>query len=212
MKQIVLALILLVTISLTSCNLNPTTKSANVKLPKDVTVKHVTLTQQEKDIAKTTSDNVEKFIFEKDKVYDIEISYYHDGKIFPQQAMYGMDSKGKSMPVILSRDILFEASEKKQQELWRISYGEGLTSFPIDFLPLGESYNSAYGIGKESFKMERGKEYLLHYVAYKKGNSFRTRYPIFGEWDTTENKLEQLKEFDYVLLFTTKISDTPGYK
>jgi uncharacterized lipoprotein NlpE involved in copper resistance len=207
MKRI-LALLLFVAISMMGCNFNSSSKATSTKLPKDVTVKHVELTQQEKDIANATGSTVEKFIFEKDKVYDIQVSYYYDGKIIPQQALLGVDSKGKDLPVLISNQSL----PNSQNKLWHIGADSG-ASFCLDFFPKDKSQIAVFDTGKSSFKMEKEKEYVLYYEAHKRGTSISSNeMAIFSNWDSTENKLEQLKNFDYVVLFTTKISDTPGYK
>ncbi|WMJ23856.1 hypothetical protein RBG61_04100 [Paludicola sp. MB14-C6] len=207
MKRILLTIILLTSIILTGCSSNSMSKSTKADLPKNPTVKHIALTKEEKEIATATCNTLEKFIIKKDKVYDIEVSYYHNGKIIPQTALLGVDSKGKDLPVIISKEILPD----NKKELWHIG-ADGGSSFYLDFLPIEGKCATLSGVTYEAFNLEKGKEYLLYYVAYKKGNSIRSGYPIFLNWDSTDNKLEPLKEFEYVILVTIKLSNTPGYK
>ncbi|WMJ23857.1 hypothetical protein RBG61_04105 [Paludicola sp. MB14-C6] len=208
MKRILLTIILLTSIILAGCSSNSTSKSTKADLPKNPTVKHVVLTKEEKEIAAATCDRIAKFVFEKNKLYDITAYSYHDGALTPRPLVMKIDSKQKNIPIIFSSHSFHDEQNNMVQENWTILANETRADFPLNLFSKGKALNCAYGIGDEAFQMEKGKEYVLYYVAYKKGTEFKTKYPIFSEWDTTENKIEQLKEFDYVLLFTAKLSDT----
>lgn len=196
MKRIIkLPLSLILIIALSSCQM---AESKN-------TVERMPLSTEEQQIADLTSDIVEKFIFEKDRIYDINIYFYRDGSMEDHGGVLGIDTKGKHETVLISG-----RKDGNVSFAWSIS---GAAKYKAIEINDDNLYMMVSGVGQEKFTMEEGKEYALVFVAYKEG----TEMPVsltepFYKWDTIEDKAGALSEFNYAYIITVSLSDLQGYK
>lgn len=199
MKKIIIILLLLASmIHLQSCQF----------IKSKYTVERIPLSKDEQRIADLAGYIVEKFTFEKDRVYDINIYLYKDNSIEITGAAFGVDTKGEAGTILIGGRT------------------EGNTSFSWSFSDSGVIIKSAaieidddrefmkiVGVGQEKFTMEEGKEYVLIFVAFKEGNQISTATTEpFITWDSVDDKAAALAEFDYAYIVTVRLSDTPGYK
>lgn len=198
MKKLIVVFLSLISITfLSSCQ----AKTNN-------TVERLPLSEAEQKIAELTSDIVEKFILDKDRVYDINIYLYKDNQIENNGGVLGIDTKGKDETVLISG--------RKDGEIgfaWNISCSGSIAKSPAIEINDDKAFMMVYGIGQEKFEMAEDKEYVLIFVAYKEGNQMRNSIAdVFYTWDTIDDKAEALAEFSYAYIVTVKYSDLPEYK
>jgi hypothetical protein len=169
------------------------------------TVENLPLSGDEQQIANLTSDIVEKFSFEKDRVYDIKIYLYQKGLLENNGGVFGIETKGETGTVLISG-----RKDGNISFAWNISAGAKYQAVEIDD---DRVFMRVNGIGQEKFVMEEGKEYVLVFVGYKEGASMSDSLTeIFYIWDTIEDKAGALGEFDYAYILTTQLSGETGYK
>lgn len=66
------------------------------------TVERIALSKDEQKIAGLTSDIAEKFLLEKDRMYDICVYLYKEGSIEKVCGLYGIDVNGEDRAVLIS--------------------------------------------------------------------------------------------------------------
>lgn len=172
------------------------------------TVERLSLSKDEQQIANLTSDIVEKFLLEKDRIYDINIYFYKDGLLENNGGVSGIDTKGADGTVIISG-----RKDKNIGFAWNISSSGSIVEYPAIDVSDDRIFMMVNGIGQEKFVMAEAKEYVLVFVAYKEGNQMQTSLTdVFYTWDTLDNKAEALAEFNYAYIITVRLSYLPGYK
>lgn len=171
------------------------------------TVERLSLSKAEQKIAELTSDIVEKYVFDKDRVYDINIYLYKDNQIENNGGVSGIDTKGDDETVLISG--------RKDGNIgfaWNISYSGSIAKYPAIDINDDKAFMMVNGIGLEKFEIAEDKEYVLVFVAYKEGNQMSASLTdVFYTWDTLEDKVEALAEFSYAYIVTVKFSDLLGY-
>ncbi len=172
------------------------------------TVTHVPLTADEQRVAQLTSDIVHKFVFEKDRVYDIKTTLYQNGSGEVVGEVNGIDTKGADDVILISG-----RKDGAVGMAWNISSGSGIAKSPAAAIADDGAFMTASGIGREQFVMAEGKEYVLAYMAYQEGTQMSAAITeLFYDWDTVGDKAGALKDFSYVYVVTAQLSDSPGYK
>jgi len=172
------------------------------------TVKNIPLNDDERRIADLTSDMVEKFIFEKDKIYDINLYIYKNNSLELGASILGIYTKDEDTTVFISGrkggDFGF---------VWNVSYAAG--KYQLSDIEIYEDIThmmvTTSGVGQEKFVMEEDKEYALGFVAYREGNEIPiSAVEPFHIWDEIEDKADALSEFKYAQFITVKFSDETG--
>lgn len=192
MKKIFAFLFLVSVIYLSSCQ----------QTKDKFTVGNLSLTDDEQQIANLTSDIVEKFLFGKDKMYDINIYFYKDNILENIGGVFGIDAKGENKTVLI-------AGRKDGN----MSFAWNILSAKYSAVEINDdrTYMMVNGVGQEKFVMENGKEYALIFVAYKEGNALPSSLSEpFHVWDTIEDKVSALSEFNYAYIITVQLSDEAG--
>lgn len=188
MKKIFVSLLLFVSIIyLSSCQ----------QTKDKFTVEKLSLSDSEREIANFTSDIFEKFLFEKDRLYDINIYFYKDSTLEKAGGVYGIDTKGADKTVLISG-----------RKDGNIGFAWNILSAKYQAVEMSDdkAYGMVYGVGQENFVMEDGKEYALIFVAYKEGAVMALTEP-FHIWNTIENKTSALAEFNYAYIITVQLSN-----
>lgn len=169
------------------------------------TVERLPLSGDERQIAVLTSDILEKFKFEKDKAYDINIYFYENGSIENNGGVSGINTDGEDGTVLISG-----RKEGNVGFAWNISTSGAVVKLPAAVIDDDKLFMTVNGIGQEKFMMEEHKEYVLVFAAYKEGNELPASFTEpFYEWDAIENKAGALTEFSYAYIITVKLSDLP---
>ena len=167
------------------------------------TIKNLALTETERQIAVLTSDVVEKFLFKKDHIYDLNIYLYKDGSLENAGGIYGIDTKNKDKIILISG--------KRDESLsftWNISSSGSIYKYLVIDIQDDRDFSMVKGIGNTSFIMEKSKEYILYFVAYVEGDSIKgSATEPFTIWDTIIDKENALTEFTYAYIITVQFSD-----